>query len=57
MRRRRVLLGAAALAVLAVVAAIVLIFFAPWPDANHRSAVDVARNAGVPTSVLPGPKP
>jgi hypothetical protein len=52
-----VLLGAAALAVLAVVAAIVLIFFAPWPDANHRSAVDVARNAGVPTSVLPGPKP
>jgi hypothetical protein len=50
-----VLLVAAVFAALAVVAAVVVVFVAPWPDANHRDAVQVARSAGVPAGVTPGP--
>jgi hypothetical protein len=54
--RRRVLLVAALVAVLAAVAAVLLVI-SPWSDANHQSAVDVAHNAGIPAGVTPGPQP
>jgi hypothetical protein len=54
-KRGQVLLVAATIAALAVVAAIVVVFFAPWPDGNHQEAVQVARSAGVPAGVTPGP--
>jgi hypothetical protein len=40
-----------------VAAVIVLVFVISWPDANHRSAVEVVRNAGIPTQTTPGPPP
>jgi hypothetical protein len=52
--RRRLLL-VAAFALVAV--AIGLVFVVSWPDGNHRSAVEVVRNAGVPADVSPGPAP
>jgi hypothetical protein len=57
MKRRRILLVAAAFAALAVIAAIVAVVVVSSPDANHRSAVEVARNAGIPAGVTPGPPP
>jgi hypothetical protein len=45
----------AAFALLAV--GIVLVMVVSWPDSNHRSAVEVVSNAGIPVDATPGPSP
>jgi hypothetical protein len=52
--RRRLLIVAGFVVVAVVVA---LVFVVAWPDGNHRSAVEVVRNAGVPAGATPGPAP
>jgi len=40
-----------------VVIGIVLVRVVSWPDSNHRSAVEVVSNAGVPGDATPGTSP